>query len=479
TPTVVVAGGTYTGEGNVGWHLTQSVTVMAEPGASVVVSGAEPVRADQRWVDTGVRTVDGRIVWALDGVRTAGGEAHWGRGANAAFPGVGNGVWIADDRPAAALFEQLRLDGTELEQVTAATPLGSLSAGQFRFDAPVSGGLGTVFVAGAVAPFADSVAWTTHRRAFTIEGPSAAGTEIVGIRFERFASTLRDPDRVAYGAGVIAEADRVTLTDVTITQSSGLGLYIGGSGSAPIRGVTLRRVDVTDNGASGIDAHATDALRIESSRIDHNNRSGFNWETADSYSVLAGVKVTRSTGLTVRSSSVSNNRAQGIWLDLYCEAASIEGNALVGNWGTGAFVEISRRVIVRDNSIAGNGAAAVDGEPHRGGVVVGGSREVMIDHNSFAANHDGHVVVYDDDDRTSPGREQGRPGDFPWDPSLTMTANVFVESSDGQQRTLWVRRGGQAASDPNGVASWTAGSGGNEIVRPSAVAARFEVAHGE
>lgn len=473
--TIVLAGGTYRGAGNVGWKITKPVTIMAEPGTTPVVSGTVTIPSSTGWWWTGTTTAGGQKVWARGGFYTSGGNTDWGAVAWARFPDVEHSEWIHAGREAAGAFEQLAVGGSPVGQVVATAPAG-VTDNSFAF-APGDGADDTVYLARLADPTGTELEWAQHRKAFTITS-NASNTRIIGITFDRFASGEHDPDNTgSYAAGTIVHVDGVQLIDVTITNSSGRGLFIGGaSNTNRAKNTLLRRVSVDANGATGVDAHRTENLRIESSRITQNNASGFNWESAGAYSIHAGIKITRSAGLVMRFNTVGWNQAQGIWFDLYCDNALVVGNHIKGNHGSGVFVEISQDIHVVDNVIAENGVATGPNEdPHRAGVVIGGSRSVYVQRNTFTQSWDAHIEAYDDDDIVSPGRNSGTPTGFPWNPNFRLDANLHAESQYGDpKRTIWLRYNPSIASTAF-TTPWYLGASSNGHVQSSTDGNRFEV----
>ena len=116
------------------------------------------------------------------------------------------------------------------------------------------------------------------------------------------------------------------------------GLY------ARANNLTLRHVTATGMGLLGVQANYADGLRVEGLRTTGNNVERFNRAP-----VSGGLKVTRSRGITVVDSVISNNLGQGLWFDESVYDITITGNEANANTGSGIVTELSEKVVIADN----------------------------------------------------------------------------------------------------------------------------------
>jgi parallel beta-helix repeat protein len=143
------------------------------------------------------------------------------------------------------------------------------------------------------------------------------------------------------------------------------------------------------NRQTGIMGQGDGAL-VEGNEVDHNNADlGFDpAESPETYEA-GGMKITYSTGITIRLNHVHHNGLAGIWMDLDNIDVLIEGNRVEDNLGQGIYYEVSYRGVIRDNMIARNGARG--GWYHRGGVVVSASSDVEVTGNQILDNSMGVI----------------------------------------------------------------------------------------
>ena len=308
-------------------------------------------------------------------------------------PGDVRGGQLFADRPDAAYQEQVFVDGVALRQVLQANRLDTSSFHHDRWS-------GTLSI--SIDPTERLVEVSTRRRA-ALFAPEAAGSSLECLRFEGFSPAHRDGF-----AAVVIDADDMTLTDVTITQSAGTGLGVFAEN------VRLERVTVVENGAVGATVHRADGFDVVDSAFDQNNAATFQWIGCGARCVLAGMKITATTSASVRNSRFAGNLSTGLWCDLGCRDVAFEHNLVLDNAKHGIFYEVSRSGAIVDNVIAGNGGT---------GLRIPGSDTTVAARNIFLTNGT-HVVVADD--LRSPSEFADAGGDT--DPSeIELVENVFAE----------------------------------------------------
>ena len=188
----------------------------------------------------------------------------------------------------------------------------------------------------------------------------ADGSSLTDVTVTRYATERSDMSAVR------AYSDDLVFDRVNVESNARIGF------SARGRDIVVRYSRFVDNGYIGLHADEADTLVVERSAILGNNRAGF-----DPFHAASGMKVTTSTGVTVRDSDVSHNGGPGIWTDLDTESVSLVGNFVEGNARAGIEIELSERVVVVGNIVVGNGEA---------GVWILESRGVTVSNNATARN---------------------------------------------------------------------------------------------
>jgi parallel beta-helix repeat protein len=172
-------------------------------------------------------------------------------------------------------------------------------------------------------------------------------------------------------------------------------------------------VTAADNGMVGIHANMADSFTIQNSLIAHNNVEHFNPSPS-----AAGVKITRSRGVTIRDSVVKDTvGAKGIWLD-----ESVVGFTLASNTVTGqpvnVLVELSDTGIVADNTVSGGVQ----------GIYLFDTGNVRVYNNDVSDNMVGSIFLSQDARReanpSDPGHDPRQPIPDPSCPWLTRNVTV-------------------------------------------------------
>ena len=205
----------------------------------------------------------------------------------------------------------------------------------------------------------------------------AARTRVVGIGVRRYASS------VPHMGSVTVEAPRVRLEDVVVQDNATTGLHVLG------RHVRLTRVSLVDNGMMGLTTNGADSLRIDGLYVAGNNRQHFNPAPA-----AGGAKIGRSTDVEVRDSVFERNLGTGLWFDESVLGIRVLNSRSSRNAAHGISLELSGRVLLAGNVVAGNGG---------NGVKVNDTSDVAIWNNTFTGNHREVNVVQDDRDLDGQG----------------------------------------------------------------------------
>lgn len=188
----------------------------------------------------------------------------------------------------------------------------------------------------------------------------AHGSSLTDITVRRFATPS---DKLA---AVRVHSNDVVVDGVTIELNSAAGLSAIGSN------IVIRNGRFSDNGHLGVHVHASETVVVLDSAIVGNNKSGF-----DPRHSAGGLKVTASTGITVRDNEVSRNGGPGIWTDLATRYITISHNHVEANGRSGIEVELSHFVNVVNNIVSDSGES---------GIWILESQDVQVFHNASFRN---------------------------------------------------------------------------------------------
>lgn len=384
--TVVLRAGTYHEE--VVIPAQKRVTVQPAPNEAVWLDGAKPVAG---WKASGT-------TWVVDGWTTKlDSSPTYTKGA----PDNTQPEWRFVDpaHPMAAHPDQVWVAGAPLREVSSAAEVTT----------------GTFFVDDAAKrlvigtdPTGKPVEASVLTQALSIQ---SAKSVIKGIGVRRYATS------VPQMGTVVAAANDVTLSDVTIRDNSTTGFYSWSPRT------TLTRVSLIGNGLLGGGASQADGLVVDQMLSVGNNSENFN------HSPVSGAfKVTRTQGVTVKDSAFTGNFGRGPWFDESVVDIRFTGNDVIGNTGHGVFVELSERAVVADNIIADNGQF---------GLYVVNSGSVKIWNNTVVDNLERNVNIAQDSRRASDPNAAGHDPRTryaplaPWIVSNVVMSNNVVAESDG------------------------------------------------
>lgn len=308
------------------------VTIRSRDGERAVFDGAVPVE--------GFRPVGDR--WVHD---------RWTR----QFVREPSGGPVGSDHIVAGYPDQVFVDGRQLDQVLRLVDVGP---GTFFHDTDADQlWLGD-------DPSASLV--EASRATFAFEFRSAGGSLLENVTVRRFATEARDM------AAVRAYTDDMTIRGVEVASNARMGLSVIGEG------VRITDSRFVDNGYLGVHAERASSFVLERSAVLRNNREDF-----DPFHSGAGIKITRSEGVTIRESDISRNRGPGVWTDLDTRRVTIVRNLIEGNRRAGVEVELSSDVNVLSNVSIDNGEA---------GIWILESQNVQVLHNATFGNVNGIEV---------------------------------------------------------------------------------------
>jgi hypothetical protein len=349
--TIVLRAGTY--HESVAIPAGKRLTLQAYPGEAVWFDGTVPVtswrRSGSTWTATG---------WTAEFDSTS----SFSRGRN-------NPSFINRQFPMAAHPDQVFVDGVQLRQVASAR---QVTPGTFAVDARAN----TLTI--GTDPNGRAVRASALERAIVVSG---AGSVLQGFGVRGYATPVPQ-----MGAVVVA-ADGAVVRDLVVRDNATTGI------STYRAGVRLERVTVTASGLTGIHGNQADGLVIQDAVVSGNNSERFNPAPS-----AAGIKVTRTRGLTIRNTESSNNFSRGIWADESVYDMTFVGNRTIGNTEAGIEIEISDTAVVADNVSTGN----------KIGVLIFSSGNIKVYNNYVGGNSFMAIQVVQDRRRQSNRAHIGR-----------------------------------------------------------------------
>ncbi len=319
---VILRGGTYRENVQI---FGKAVAISSAVGERAVFDGTTPLTDWQRSDDD----------WFVDG---------WPR----QFP-ARRSAPVASANPIAGYPDQVFIDGRPLEQVLLRT---SVAPGTFFHDTARD----RLYVGDDprnVRVEASSIGWALYFN-------RADGSSLNNVTVRRFATPSQQL------AAIRIHSDDVTVSDVTSELNAAAGISAIGDH------IVITNSRFSDNGYLGVHAHLATTLVVQDSAITGNNKAGF-----DAKHSAGGLKVTTSSGVTVRNNDVSHNAGPGIWTDLSVDSSTISYNRVEQNGRSGIELELSSNLSVVSNVVLGNGEA---------GVWVLESTDVEVAHNGIYGN---------------------------------------------------------------------------------------------
>ncbi|MBC9225979.1 hypothetical protein GL325_06590, partial [Aeromicrobium sp. 636] len=307
--TLVLRGGSY--HESVRVPFNKKVTIQPYPGEAVWLDGTVPVTGWQKsgssWFVSGWNhNLDSRVSF-----NSAADQSDW---------------FVDPKYPMAGHPDQVWIGGQRLAEVGSAA---AVKPGTFFVDTAAKR-----LVVGS-DPTSKQVRASVLQRALQIQGE---GTIVRGIGVRRYANTLH-----LMGA-VTAEVHDLALENMVITENATVGLYGWNDRHR------FRRLTITDNGMLGFGHAGAKDMVLTESIVSGNNSEHFNGAP-----VAGGIKIGRSTGVTVSANLVRDNiNSSGIWLDESVKGATVVANTVRDNDTTGIMAEISDNVVIADNHVTGN-----------------------------------------------------------------------------------------------------------------------------
>lgn len=211
---------------------------------------------------------------------------------------------------------------------------------------------------------------------------TASNVTISSMTFSNFnnsaGASLQEQAPIRGSAAVWSgsKANNWLIENISSHDNIAAGVFMGDN-------FTVRNSTFFNNGVTGIGGDSAIGGIIENNNIYHN---GFNGATGAAQNG-ANIKVTQvdgtSTRLVIRGNTVSDADI-GIWCDVACNGATIEGNNVSNHKSTGIFYEVSKNGIIRNNTVT-NSSTWGDflGAWNNGSIGIGESADMLIEGNTI------------------------------------------------------------------------------------------------
>ena len=254
-------------------------------------------------------------------------------------------------------------------------------------------------------PNANNIELSKRKEIAVFAGATTFQWKGIGVKF--FASSPLRPVIYAGLGGASNPNGGELIVENSVFAENAAGT-IGISG--PKLRSAIKNSVFANNGYSGLGANgfatsnagAPNALLIDSSIFNNNNKANFDVQCGASCGAAA-VKLNNMTGYTVKNSIFENTqgRGGGLWCDIDCSSAVMVNNISRNNGGPGIFYEISSKGIIANNLIYNNRTAGIQ--------VISATTKV---YNNTIVNKDGgnvEGVWIMDDNRPAPDKGETWP----------------------------------------------------------------------
>lgn len=272
------------------------------------------------------------------------------------------------EKPWSQTLGQVFADGEPLTQVESMAELGKTD---HAWIVSATGEEILVRMAdGTGSPEAFSIEWSVRDRIFAPYRRGLGYIHVRGFHFEHCANQGPFPQG---GAVSMRSGRHWVIEDNTIRYAKTIGLDVG---SETWRGESLRDTHekdkrlivqsshlvrnntISDNGLCGIAGWSSPGVKIYNNLIERNNRLHFS-RANSSWEEWAGIKL-HATNAVIAGNIVRDNHAHGIWLDNDYNGARITGNTILGNRGSGVFLELGAGSVLVDQNIIAETAPMSD-----------------------------------------------------------------------------------------------------------------------
>jgi parallel beta-helix repeat protein len=221
--------------------------------------------------------------------------------------------------------------------------------------------------------------------------PSVSYVHVRGITF-RYAANHAQRGAFVIGSLFTGSPARDwVVEDCVFERTNACGASFSGEGHR------FRRRVFQDNGQLGFGTARCHLTRMEACGVYRNNTKGYStgWEAG-------GLKVTLSRGFVMDRCRVADNRGPGVWFDIGNEQSEVSHCTITDNDEAGIFYEISYSLHAHDNLIVNNAnqGETPGGAWGAGGITLSSSQDCVVENNTLVGNRDG--IDFREQDRSTP-----------------------------------------------------------------------------
>ncbi len=241
-------------------------------------------------------------------------------------------------------------------------------------------------------PTGKSVQASTLSQAVSLRAP---GTLIRGVGFRRYADSV-------WQQGVItAYYPNMHLENVEVDDSAtaGIGLYA--------TGCSLKNVSILRSGQMGLQAGYADGLSLDNLAIRDSNDERFSPTPS-----AGGIKITTTRGVSLKNSEISRTTGNQFWTDQSVYDIALVNNTISSGSRYGIVLEISSKAVVANNVLRDNAFA---------GLFITNTDNVAVWNNTVVGNGTAAVSLTQDSRRITDlslsGHDKRRPQpdlSMPW-----------------------------------------------------------------
>jgi len=199
---------------------------------------------------------------------------------------------------------------------------------------------------------------------------------------------------------------------------------VGASFTGP--GIEVRRCVFQDNGQMGFSAGQAHGLHLSDCVIRNNNTKDYprGWEAG-------GDKLCLCRGVVIERSQFVGNRGTGIWFDIGNEDCTVRHCLIADNEDAGLFYEISFGLHAHDNVFVGNGFGGTPGAwGADGAIAISSSAGCVLERNLVVGNKEG--LQFREQNRRTPRLADPGKEEPVWNRDAVLRHNLLAYNREAQ-----------------------------------------------
>ena len=191
--------------------------------------------------------------------------------------------------------------------------------------------------------------------------------------------------------------------------------------------IAVRGCTFQDNGQQGFTANSAHRLHMDGCTVQCNNNKNYprGWEAG-------GNKLCFTRGAILEHCRFLKNHGNGVWFDISNVDCTVRNCLIADNEDAGIFYEISYGLYAHDNVIVGNGLAKTKGAwGANGGICVSSSPGCVVERNLILGNLQG--FCFREQNRTTPPTDGSKGGEVPvWNHDEIIRNNLIAQNLTAQ-----------------------------------------------